>query len=99
MTSRNGQLFITQSKIRGETVEDRVAQELETDGEIEDANNIKEEVRSAVGNVHFFNRPDQPKRKRNLKEVTAADVSATSVESSIFDTQVGSCIREFDYDE
>jgi hypothetical protein len=91
--------FITQSKIRGETVEERVVQALGTDDAIEDANDIKEEVRSTVSNVHLFNHPGQPKRKRNLKEVTAADVSATSVDSSIFDTQVRICIKEFDYDE
>lgn len=89
--------LIAQSNLRGETIEDRVAQELEA-AEIP-TDDLEQAVQSQGGHVHLLTRLDQPRRKAIPKSVTGADVAAVSADSSIFETPVQSNIKEFNYDE
>ena len=92
--------LITQSNLRGESTEDRVAKQLEA---IEF--NIEEDVgRESVqtaGEVHRLTRFDKPKLRavKNAKEITASDVASAESDTSIFIAPTNSSfISEFDDD-
>jgi transposase InsO family protein len=88
--------FIAQSKLRGETTEDRVAKELNTIDPFEE----EEEEKVQTASVHMFTRAS----RRNLrqvsgKEVTVADVRNAEAEPPLFIAPISDHISEFDSDD
>lgn len=93
--------FITQSQIRGESVEDRVAQLIEPE-EVEAVEAIAAEGGGGGrASVHVMSRMDKPKLRAasQRRTVTAAQVSSVESDASIFDTSERGQVREFDFDE
>jgi hypothetical protein len=93
--------FITQSQIRGESVEDRVAALIEPE-EVE----VVEAIAAEGGgggraNVHVLSRMDRPKLRAasERRTVTAAEVSSVETDASIFDAHDSGRVKEFDFDE
>jgi len=96
--------FITQSQIRGESVEDRVAALIQPE-------DVAEAVAVAGGSgavfpaapiaqVHSFTRMDRTKiRAPKARMVTAHEVSSAAVETDIFRSSSDSKVKEFDFDE
>ena len=86
--------FIAQSKLRGETTEDRVAQELNTSDPFEE----EEEEKVQTASVHMFTRAS----RRNLRqvsgtqEVTVADVRNAEAEPPLFIAPISDRVSEFD---
>jgi hypothetical protein len=96
----NGFELLTHSILRGETVEDRVARELEEIQKSNDANS-HEEAQSPQGQVHQLTRLDHTRRNRASRgtTVTVEMVSRSPADISIFAEEPENHIREFDYDE
>jgi hypothetical protein len=78
-------ILITQSNLRGETVEDRVAMQLEAE-EISNDEKVSEKVIKPQWNVHKLTRFDRPKllAVKDKNKVTAEDVKAAEADDSIF---------------
>jgi hypothetical protein len=92
--------LLTHSTFRGETVEDRVARELEAMHESDDETS-HEEGQPSQGQVHQLTRLDHAQRNRASRgaAVTVAMVSKSSADTAIFAEAPVNHIREFDYDE
>lgn len=95
---RNFEL-ITQSVIRGESTEDRVAKELEADSVTEAAATVTNKTQTTPAQVHQLTRFDCSKVKGIAKNVTGAEVAKTSADTSIFNVSEQRKIKEFDCDE
>jgi hypothetical protein len=93
--------LLTHSLHRGETVEDRVARELQVIEEHDITIKDKEEVQHTQGRVHQLTRLDRarPRRASGGSTVTSVMVSQSEPELSIFAEVPMSIIKEFDYDE
>jgi hypothetical protein len=93
--------FITQSQIRGETTEDRVAALIQPE-EVEVVEAIAAEGGGgSTARVQQMTRMDRPKlRAASQRRIaTAAEVSSVEADASIFDTPDRGRVREFDFDE
>lgn len=92
--------LITQSTIRGETTEDRVAALIEPD-EVEIA--APAEVAAVGGGsparVHAMTRMDAPRLRAVKPVVTATEVSTVEADASIFETPDRGRVSEFDFEE
>jgi hypothetical protein len=92
--------LIAQSYLRGETTEDRVAQELETEKLTSIEDEIQENTQALSGNVHQLTRLDHIKPAVTSKqEITTANVKEATTDNSIFTAPEYFNIKEFDYDE
>ena len=92
--------LITHSRLRGETVEDRVARDLEEIEEHEPEGST-DDTEPPQGRVHQLTRLDhvQHRRAPGGAAVTRAMVSQSLADSSIFVDVPEKRIKEFEYDE
>jgi hypothetical protein len=92
--------LITQSQLRGETIEDRIVQmQKSEETEIFD-DNSSEVVGDETGSVHQLIRLDYVRPVVASKhKVTSANVKEATSDTSIFTDQKDIKIKEFDYDE
>lgn len=94
--------FITQSQIRGESVEDRVAALIQPE-EVVDVAAVAGggvDVMPVPAQVHSFTRMDHQKvRVPKKRNVTAHDVTTTIADSNIFRPSGTKKVKEFDFDE
>jgi hypothetical protein len=92
--------FITQSTIRGESTEDRVAALIEP-SEVEIA--APAEVAAVGGGsparVHAMTRMDAPRLRSVKPAITSSEVSSVEADASIFETPDRGRVSEFDFDE
>lgn len=90
--------FITQSTIRGESTEDRVAALIEP-AEVEIA--AAEAVAGGGGpaRVQAFTRMDRTKLRAVRPNVTATEVSTVEADASIFETPDKGHVSEFDFED
>lgn len=93
--------FITQSQIRGESTEDRVAALIEPEEVVEVV-----AAEAAVGGgsparVQAMTRMDRPKLRAvsQRRTVTATEVNSVEADASIFDAPDRGRVSEFDFDE
>lgn len=93
--------FITQSQIRGESTEDRVAALIQPEEEVIDVAAVAGGGGvAAPARIHAFTRMDQKKiRAPRNRIVTSADVSSAAADSGIFRSSGQSKVKEFDFDE
>ncbi|HYX72150.1 MAG TPA: Mu transposase C-terminal domain-containing protein [Nitrososphaera sp.] len=95
--------LIAQSNLRGENVEDRVAQliQVEQPQELPIAVNAEGEQLAPQGRVQKLTRFDGPKLRSvsQKRTVTTTEVSSVDVDSSIFDAPGRGRVSEFDFDE
>jgi hypothetical protein len=94
--------LIAHSQLRGESTEDRVARELDTEAAVEIEEDILEqEAQMQTGLVHQLTRLDHSMVRHAPKQVkvTGAKVAQTSPDTSIFSEAKQSIIKEFDYEE
>jgi hypothetical protein len=75
--------FIAQSNIRGESVEDRVARQLELSDPVE-KKSVGEAPSNAPSVVHKFTRLDGQKIKESHVDVTVEGVASVEADDSIF---------------
>ena len=91
--------FYTQSHLRGETTEDRVVRQLESESMAEAGVEVISEEAAKLGNVHQLTRLDRPKKLRSVREeITGDDIAAASSDISIFEQLECGHVKEFDSD-
>jgi Mu transposase, C-terminal len=92
--------FYTRSHLSGETTEDRVARQLESELMVEVSEEVISEEQSPTSNsVHLLTYLDRPKKSCPLpKEVTQEDVAAAITDISMFDQTGRGYVKEFDSD-
>lgn len=92
--------LLTQSHLRGETVEDRVALELGAVQEQEEEGSY-ETARSSQGRIHQLTRLDHVRQKQEPRHaaVTSSMVSKSLADTSIFVASPIRRIKDFDYGE
>jgi len=91
--------FYTQSHLRGETTEDRVAKQLESEGVIEAGDEVMGDDPPEPGRVHLLTRLDAPKKQHPAREaITHEQVAAAGSDISIFEQPGRGHVKEFDSD-
>lgn len=92
--------FYTRSHLSGETTEDRVARQLESERIVESSEEIVGKEHSPTpSSIHLMTYLDRPKKLSHLpKEVTQEEVAAASTDISMFDQAERGYVKEFDSD-
>jgi hypothetical protein len=91
--------FYTQSHLRGETTEDRVARQLELESMAEAGDEVISEDPPKLNHVHQLTRLDCPKKPRLVREeITGEEVAAARSDVSIFEQREYGRVKEFDSD-
>lgn len=89
--------LIAQSRLRGETTEDRVAHELVIGG----PSHEMEGEPAQTASIHLLTRMSRKKLSSvlNPNDITATDVAKAETDTSIFDVSKVGNVREFDYED
>jgi len=93
--------LLSQSQLRGETTEDRVAQQLELESDDESNIGMTTEDQPQIGHVYQLTRFDRRKQRQisMQKTITIEEVQDTVSDTSIFYQPKRGRVREFDHDD